>query len=73
METVYRILESNPLLTLLLGFILAVLAMILFREEIKAYIKKKYNLMSEEEVITELQKYNSDAEVLKISKLIFKK
>ena len=73
METVYKILESNPLLTLVLGFILAVLAMILFREEIKAYIKKKYNLMSEEEVISELQKYNSDAEVLKISKLIFKK
>ena len=73
METVYKILEANPILTLLFGFILAVLAMILFREEIKSYIKKKYNLMSEEEVITELQKYNSDAEVLKISKLIFKK
>ena len=73
METVYKILESNPLLTLVLGFILAVLAMILFREEIKAYIKKKYHLMTEEEVISELQKYNSDAEVLKISKLIFKK
>ena len=73
METIINILESNPLLTLVLGFILAVLAMILFREEIKAYIKKKYNLMSEEEVISELQKYNSDAEVLKISKLIFKK
>ncbi len=73
METVYKILESNPLLTLVLGFILAVLAMILFREEIKAYIKKKYHLMTEEEVIAELQKYNSDAEVLKISKLIFKR
>jgi len=73
MEKVYKILESNPLLTLVLGFILAVLAMILFREEIKAYIKKKYHLMTEEEVISELQKYNSDAEVLKISKLIFKK
>ena len=73
MEAIYKILEHNPILTLVLGFILAVLAMILFREEIKAYIKKKYNLMSEEEVISELQKYNSDAEVLKISKLIFKK
>ena len=73
METVYKILESNPILTLILGFALAVLFMVLFREEIKAYIKKKYHLMTEEEVISELQKYNSDAEVLKISKLIFKK
>lgn len=73
METFYKILEANPLVTLLLGFILAVLAMILFREEIKAYIKKKYGLMSEEEVITELQKYHNDAEVLKLTKLIFKR
>jgi len=73
MEAIYKILEANPILTLLFGFILAVLAMILFREEIKAYIKKKYNLLSEEEVIVELQRYQNDAEVLKISKLIFKK
>lgn len=73
MEAIINILESNPLLTLVLGFILAVLAMILFREEIKDYIKKKYGLMTEEEVISELQKYQNDAEVLKISKLIFKK
>lgn len=73
MEAIYKILEANPLVTILLGFILAVLAMILFRNEIKAYIKKKYNLLSEEEVIVELQRYQNDAEVLKISKLIFKK
>lgn len=73
METVYKILEANPILTLLFGFIIAVLAMILFREEIKAYIKKKYHLMTEEEVISELQKHHSDAEVLKLTKLIFKK
>ena len=72
METVYKILESNPLLTLVLGFILAVLAMILFREEIKAYIKKKYNLMSEEEAIEILKQQMTDAEVYKITKKLYK-
>ena len=73
METVNNILQANPMLTLIFGFILAILAMILFRNEIKSYIKNKYALMSEEEVIAELKKHHSDAEVLKISKLIFKK
>ena len=73
METVNNILQANPMLTLIFGFILAILAMILFRNEIKSYIKNKYGLMSEEEVIAALKKHHSDAEVLKISKLIFKK
>lgn len=50
METLTKILEFNPILTLILGFILAVIAMILFRKEIKAYIKKRYNLFEEEQV-----------------------
>ncbi|MGB3452970.1 MAG: hypothetical protein WBA59_03990 [Moheibacter sp.] len=55
METLTKILEFNPILTLILGFILAVIAMILFRKEIKAYIKKKYNLFDEEQVLNLIQ------------------
>lgn len=51
METLTKILEFNPILTLILGFVLAVIAMILFRKEIKAYIKKRYNLFDEEQVV----------------------
>ena len=72
METIYKILEHNPILTLLFGFILAVLFMILFREEIKAYIKKKYNLMTEEEAIEILKQQMTDAEVYKITKKLYK-
>lgn len=50
METLIKILEYNPILTLIFGFILALVAMWLFRAEIKEYIRKKYNLYTEEEV-----------------------
>lgn len=55
METLNNILNYNPVLTLCFGFVLALVAVWLFRAEIKAYIRKKYNLFSEEEV---LQKMN---------------
>lgn len=55
METLTNILEYNPILTLIFGFILALVAMWLFRAEIKAYIKKKYNLFDEEQVLNLIQ------------------
>lgn len=50
METLIKILEFNPVLTLCFGFVLSLVAMWLFREEIKEYIRMKYNLYTEEEV-----------------------
>lgn len=58
MERIWNILEVNPVLTLVLGFMLAVVAMILFKDEIKAYLKKKYNLKSQMEVEKELGKHS---------------
>lgn len=55
METLTKILEFNPVLTLIFGFVLALVAMWLFRAEIKAYIKKKYNLFDEEQVLNLIQ------------------
>lgn len=55
METLTKILEYNPILTLIFGFVLALVAMWLFRAEIKAYIKKKYNLFDEEQVLNLIQ------------------
>lgn len=50
METLTKILEYNPILTLIFGFVLSLVAIWLFRAEIKEYIRKKYNLYTEEEV-----------------------
>lgn len=50
MEILTKTLEYNPILTLVFGFILALAAMWLFRAEIKEYIRKKYDLYTEEEV-----------------------
>jgi len=50
METLTKILEYNPILTLIFGFVLALVAMWLFRAEIKEYIRLKYDLYTEEEV-----------------------
>lgn len=55
MEAIINILEYNPILTLIFGFVLAFVAMWLFRSEIKAYIKKKYNLFDEEQVLNLIQ------------------
>lgn len=52
METIYKILEFNPVLTLCIGAVLAVIAMFLFKNEIKAYLKKKFDLYEEREVIS---------------------
>lgn len=40
----------QPVLSICLGFALAVIAMFLFKNEIKEYIKKRYNLLELEEV-----------------------
>ena len=50
METIFEILKSQPVLSICLGFVLAVIAMFLFKNEIKEYIKKKYNLLELQEV-----------------------
>lgn len=50
METLTKILEFNPVLTLIFGFVLALVVMWLFRAELKEYIRKKYNLYTNAEV-----------------------
>lgn len=65
METLNNILNYNPVLTLCFGFVLALVAVWLFRAEIKDYIRKRYNLYTEEEVnrfISQAIKNYKDAE-----------
>lgn len=71
MDKIWTILESNPVLTMVLGFALAVLAMILFRSEIKAYIKKKYGLIEKKDIRNRLVNYYSEADSEIITRNIF--
>lgn len=72
MEKLIEIMSAHPVLTLILGFALAVLAMILFRAEIAAIIKTKYNLYSETEIVEKLQDNYPHASIHYILKLLKK-
>lgn len=47
----------KPVLSIVLGFVLAIFTMVFFRNLIIAYIKKKFNLYSEEEVRKAFKEY----------------
>lgn len=72
MEKLIEIMSAHPVLTLVLGFALAVIAMILFRAEIAAIIKTKYNLYSETEIVEKLQDNYPYASIHYILKLLKK-
>jgi hypothetical protein len=50
MESILELLKMSPVLSIVLGFILAGFLAYLFRDTIALYIKKKYNLLDIEEV-----------------------
>lgn len=49
-EQIFTLLGTNPILSISLGFALAVLILILFRKTFEKWLMKKLNLYSEEEV-----------------------
>ena len=50
----------KPVLSIVLGFVLAIFTMIFFKDLIIAYIKKKFNLYSEEEVRKAFREYYNE-------------
>lgn len=72
MEKIWTILETNPVLTMVLGFALAVLAMILFRAEIAAWIKKKYNLIDRPAAESKLKLHFTSETVREITEKLFR-
>lgn len=50
MEHVIGILEQRPTLSIVLGFLLAVLLIIILKDQIINYVKKKYDLFSVGEI-----------------------
>lgn len=49
-EQIFALLSAQPVLSIALGFVLAGFLAYIFRDVIKDYIKKKYQLYSEEDV-----------------------
>ena len=56
MNNIYEILKENPTLSICLGFVLAVIIMILFKDVIKEYIRKKYDLYDKLEISIAVEK-----------------
>ena len=63
MESILELLKMSPILSIILGFILAGFLAYLFRDTIALYIKKKYNLLDIEEVSFIIRKAVYDVEL----------
>lgn len=64
MNNIYEILKENPTLSICLGFVLAVIIMILFKDVIKEYIRKKYDLYDKLEISHAVEKAKRNEELL---------
>ena len=59
-EQIFSLLSQQPILSISLGFVLAGFLAYVFRGVISEYIKKKYNLYSEQEVRTALDQASDE-------------
>ena len=59
-EQIFSLLQAQPILSISLGFVLAGFLAFIFRDVIKSYIKKKYNLYDENEIKSAFEKASSE-------------
>lgn len=52
--------SAQPLVSIILGFALAGLLVVILKNEIRVWIKKKYNLYSEDEIRVAFEKSTED-------------
>lgn len=62
-DKLFLLLEQYPLVSIIGGFIMAIVAMFLFQEQIKDYLKKKFNLYTKQEAIVALTEVMYSKEV----------
>lgn len=60
LESVFALLSASPVVSIVLGFLLAGFLAFIFKELIRDYIKKKYNLYDEDEIKVALEKSTKD-------------
>ena len=59
-ESIFALLSASPIISIVLGFLLAGFVVFIFQDVIKQYIKKKYNLYDETEIKLALEKSTQD-------------
>ena len=59
-DNIFALLSASPIISIVLGFILAGFLAFIFQDVIKQYIKKKYNLYDEAEIKLALEKSTQD-------------
>ena len=62
-DKLFLLLGQYPLVSIIGGFIMAIIAMFLFQEQIKDIIKKKFNLYTKQEAIVALTEVMYSKEV----------
>lgn len=60
LEQIFTLLSTQPILSITFGFLLAGFLAFIFKDVIKQYIKKKYNLYDEEDIKVALNKVTED-------------
>lgn len=64
MEKLFNLLEMSPVLSIVLGFLLAVLLVVILREQIKDLFMKKFDLYTKKDIvravsIVDMETFNS--------------
>jgi len=59
-EKLFELMQSNPVLSLVLIFALIVIILFLFKKEIVDFIRKKYDLYNREEIAKALSKASEE-------------
>lgn len=61
----FKLLSLHPMLSIILGFLLSIFIFWVFRDEIKDYVRKKYNLYSKEEILIKLTEVVYSPDIVK--------
>lgn len=72
MEKIFEILRQSPIVTIICTTVVLLVLIYILRNQIVEYVKKRYNLLSAEDVRYKLLDYYTDEKLEKIVKKVFK-
>lgn len=72
MEKIFEILIQSPVVTIICTTVVLLVLIYILRNQIVEYVKKRYNLLSAEDVRDKLIDYYTDEKLEKIVKKVFK-
>ena len=62
-DQIFQLLNQSPLVSIIGGFVLSIVLAIILQEQIKDYIKKKFNLYTREEAVVALTEVMYNPEI----------